>query len=138
VVTSDFNLDGKPDLAVANKDEDTVKVYLGNGNGTFQAGVPYSTGSSPQHLTVADFNGDGVADLATADCGPACSQGSSGVSVLLGYGNGTFQFPLQFPAGTSPFAVVGGDYNGDGKADLAVANRDSNNVSILLWTTAVP
>jgi len=139
LVTADFNGDGKADLAVANRDDDTVKVYQGNGNGTFQAGIPYSTGSSPQHLTVADFNGDGVLDLATADCGANCSgSGGGGVSVLLGRGDGTFDFPYQFTAGTGPFAVVGGDFNGDGKIDLAVANRNSNNVSILLWTATNP
>ena len=54
--------------------------------------------------------------------------------MLLGNGNGTFQAAVNYAAGTSPHSVAVGDFNGDGKADLAVANSDSNNVSVLLGT----
>ena len=57
---------------------------------------------------------------------------SNNVSVLLGNGNGTFQAAVNYAAGTSPHSVAVGDFNGDGKADLAVANGNSNNVSVLL------
>jgi len=58
------------------------------------------------------------------------------VNVLLGNGDGTFQAPENYGAGTNPLSVAVGDFNGDGKPDLAVANNGSNNVSILLNTTA--
>src|SRR5207249_2043776 len=65
------------------------------------------------------------------------------VAVLLGNGDGTFQAPLTFPVGTNPESVVVGDFNGDGKQDLAVANFDEKNfgpgtVSVLLNTTSAP
>ena len=57
---------------------------------------------------------------------------TDGVSVLLGNGNGTFQAAVNYAAGLSPSSVAVGDFNGDGKTDLAVANLASNNVSVLL------
>jgi len=57
---------------------------------------------------------------------------SNSVGVLLGNGDGTFQPAVNFGVGSSPASVAVGDFNGDGKADLAVANYGSNNVSVLL------
>ena len=54
------------------------------------------------------------------------------MSVLLGNGDGTFQAAVNYPAGLNPFSVAVGDFNGDGKPDLAVANYGSNTVSVLL------
>ncbi len=75
-------------------------------------------------MVVADFNGDGKPDLATA--------AGMGVSVLFGNGDGTFQPAQNFPAGNSPNALVVGDFDGDGTPDLAVTNAADRNVSILL------
>ena len=58
--------------------------------------------------------------------------GTNNVSVLLGFGNGTFHTPVNYPVGTKPFSVALGDFNGDGNIDLAVGNQSSNDVSILL------
>ena len=91
-------------------------MLLGNGNGTFQAAVSYGAGMSPSSVAVGDFNGDGKADLATANAA------ANSVSVLLGNGDGTFQSAVNYAAGTIPCSVAVGDFNGDGKADLAVAN----------------
>ena len=54
------------------------------------------------------------------------------MSVLLGNGDGTFQNQVRYAAGTGPDALVAGDFNGDGRTDLAVANYGSNDVSVLL------
>ena len=64
VAVGDFNLDGKPDLAVANQGSNTVSVLLGNGDGTFAAKVDYATGSIAASVAVGDFNLDGKPDLA--------------------------------------------------------------------------
>ncbi len=77
-------------------------------------------------VTVADLNGDGKPDLATASNG-----GSGGVSVLLGNGDGTFQPTQVFDGGYLPNSVEAGDFNGDGRLDVAVADSD-NTVSVLL------
>src|SRR5262249_42631163 len=80
VAVGDFNHDGKPDLVVANRVSNNLSVFLGNGDGTFQAAVTYNTGSQPVFVAVGDFNSDGKLDLVTANFG------NNTVSVLLGNG----------------------------------------------------
>ncbi len=79
IVAADFNNDGKLDLAIANYGDGTITLLLGNGDGTFTqaAGSPYAVGQYPYQITVADFNGDGKLDLATANLGDGT------VSILL-------------------------------------------------------
>jgi hypothetical protein len=135
VAVGDFNGDGIPDLAVANynyPNRGAVSVLLGNGDGTFQAPRAFSAGANPWFVAVADFNGDGLLDLAVANFDPL---GSGTVSVLLGNGDGTFQAARNFPVGDKPTSVVVGDFNGDGIPDLAVANyalSGTPSVSVLL------
>ena len=69
----------------------SVSVLLGNGNGTFQTAMNYTTGLSPSFVAVADVNGDGKPDLVVAN------ENGASVSVLLGNGNGTFQPPRTSP-----------------------------------------
>jgi VCBS repeat protein/centrosomal CEP192-like protein len=126
VATEDFNGDGKLDLVVTNSGSNDISVFLGKGDGTFQASVNYPAGTSPDSVAVGDFNGDAKLDLAVAN------HGSNDVSVFLGKGDGTFQAAVNYPAGTNPSSVAVGDFNGDGKLDLAVANFGSLNVSVLL------
>jgi hypothetical protein len=133
LATADFNGDGRLDLVVGasgNSGGDIV-IYLGNGDGTFQAGATYPVGGSgvPGSIVVADYNGDGKLDLAVAN-----GYSSNGVSILLGNGDGTFQSAVQYATGLSPQSIATADFNGDGKLDLVVANGDptANSVSILL------
>ena len=138
VAVGQFNADGILDLAVTNAWSNDVSVLLGNGDGTFQAPRSFAVGSSPLSAAVADINGDGRLDLAVANYGNPSVGDLGNVVVLLGNGDGTFQPALPFTVGTNPESVVVGDFNRDGKLDLAVANFHSNSVSVLINTSGAP
>ncbi len=136
LAVGDLNGDGILDLAVAhNTTNGTVGVFLGRGDGTFAPAQTYAVGRYAWSVAVGDFNGDGVADLVTANADGSFGDGGD-VSVLLGRGDGTFTPARTYGSGSKPLSVAVGDFNGDGIADLAVANydssADSNSVSVLL------
>ncbi|WP_019500310.1 beta strand repeat-containing protein [Pseudanabaena sp. PCC 6802] len=130
VAVGDFNGDGKTDLAVANKVRSSVGILLGNGSGSFGTANNFAVGTYPFSVSVGDFNGDGKTDLVVANLGSDPSVDN--VSVLLGNGSGSFGTANNFAVGERPTSVSVGDFNGDGKLDLAVANFGSYNVSVLL------
>jgi hypothetical protein len=81
--------------------------------------------ADPQAIVSADFNNDGVIDLATVS--PGAAGGTGTVSVLLGVGDGTFEKEKSFPvfAGDHPDRLLALDYNGDGRIDLATWDHKS-------------
>ena len=106
----DMNGDGRLDLVTANSGNGDISVYLGNGDGTFQAARNYMAGTIVGNAGVADFNGDGNLDVAFAN--------STAVGLLLASGKGVFTTPQTYPAGTNPTSVSFGDFNSDGIPDL--------------------
>jgi Flp pilus assembly secretin CpaC len=135
IVTGDFNDDGNIDIAVTDQANNQVDILLGNGTGTFQTPVAYPTGASPVALVAQDLDGDGEPDLAVVNQGDGTT--ASTVSVLLGnktngVQDGTFAAKTDYPVGISPSAITTAVFNTGGFTDLAVANKGSNNVSILL------
>jgi len=133
VVVGDFNGDGNPDLALASQCHDSTcqnggaSVLLGNGNGTFQTAQSYnSLGSQADSVVVADVNGDGKPDLVVSNLCQSQTDCSNGIiRPLFGRGDGTFRGGSPFnTGGSNAYSVVAGDFNGDGNADVVVANSD--------------
>jgi hypothetical protein len=133
VAVGDFNGDGRLDLVVANvgtyPNQGTVSVLLGNGDGTFQAARNFPAGIGPFSVAVGDLDRDGHLDLAVAN------YGGGSVSVLLGNGDGTFQPAREFSVGGMGYptpSVAVGDFNEDGRLDLAVGGGRGTGLHVLL------
>jgi FG-GAP-like repeat len=132
IAVADVNHDGYLDILVANADDRTLSVLLGDGRGRFRPApdplIP--TGESPNDIAVGDFNGDGNLDLVIANTG------TPNLTVLLGDGHGGFH-----PSPHSPFAttsyphvhgVAVGDFNGDGKLDVVTDSWGHDQILLLL------
>lgn len=122
--------DSNNDIAVADVISGAITIIKGNGDGTFQPHEERVVQGAPIALLAADLNGDARNDLAVL-------LASGQVSILLGVGDGTFlpsatDLPVTFPVGQHPLAIASGDWNGDGKIDLAVVNSGSHDLTLLL------
>src|SRR5262249_31019154 len=128
-----------PDLAVANTVSNTVSVLLnttaaGATTPSFSPQQTFATGSGPSFVALGDLNGDGRPDLAVAN-------GDDTAGVLLnttaaGATTPSFAAQQAFAVGSNPYSLAVADLNGDGRPDLAVANKNSNTVSVLVNSTA--
>jgi hypothetical protein len=121
IVTADLDGDGHPDVAALNASTNAVDVYLNDGTG--KLGAPHSTaalqtGSEAFRFAVGDIDGDGKLDLVAVD--------ASGLLVLLGQGDGTFQpaktFPSGVPGGFHAVGIALADMDGDKKLDVVIAS----------------
>ncbi|MEG4636361.1 DUF4347 domain-containing protein, partial [Microcoleus sp. Aus8_D4] len=137
LATADFNGDGKLDLVTSNNEKtNNISVFLGDGKGNFNSPVNLSsptnngsTGGTERTVITGDFNGDSKLDIATNN------STDRSVSVFLGDGTGNFDTANNFNVATTggfPQFVVAGDFNGDGKLDLATSNYFSTYLSVLL------
>ncbi|PSB40145.1 peptidase C11 clostripain, partial [filamentous cyanobacterium Phorm 6] len=133
IAAGDFNGDGKLDLAtvpLAGNNISTISILFGDGTGSFGTDVKKINTQKPKStVATADFNGDGKLDLVTSN-----NQNTDNISVFLGDGNGNFNSPVNLTSGAGSVSqtVVTGDFNGDGKLDLAANNSNDKDVSVFL------
>ncbi|CAF3754506.1 unnamed protein product, partial [Adineta steineri] len=128
LVVSDLNNDNKLDIIVVNHGTNNVGIFVGRGNGTFEAQFIISTGyeSQPYSVAVDDLNNDTYMDIVVA-----CS-GLNTIDVLLGFGNGSFTIPYKYSTNNNsfPLSLVIGDFDNDTQLDIAVANYDNESVGV--------
>jgi hypothetical protein len=121
LTVGDFDGDGNADLAVVSYDtfqNGGVSIMRGNGDGTLQPPGPLITvGAFPRFAAAADFNGDGILDLAVTN------YNDNTVSILLGRGDLTFESHVDYAAGSNPVKPVPVDLNNDGNLDIAVTDQ---------------
>ena len=148
VVVADFNGDGNLDFAVANKGDNTISVFKGDGKGGFTAfpKSPYALQNNatisekgPVAMATANFKNTTLPNLTAPEVDLAiANETTNNVTILLGSidSNGNLLLteanssPLA--VGTTPVAIAAGDLNTDGIPDLAVVNQGDNSVSIIL------
>ncbi len=118
VLSADFDRNGREDIAIASGTRNQsggITILLGNGNGTFHQGTNIAVTGNVNYIALADFNGDHQPDIAASICVTAQTCSSQ---VFLGRGDGTFtpSQPLSYGGGS----IVTGDFNADGRQDIAV------------------
>ncbi|MFT5324045.1 MAG: subtilisin-like proprotein convertase family protein [Planctomycetaceae bacterium] len=139
IAVADVNRDGRLDLVSVNGRDfglfdfranaratipGVVTVHLGLGDNEFQQAGSFDVGMNAISVTLADFNGDSILDVVTANEFPVGDASENGtLSVLIGNGDGTFGSAVSIEAGVGPSSVIAEDLDQDGNIDLAVTNR---------------
>lgn len=127
-VTEDFNEDGHLDIALAasSSSASSIRIFMGNGDGTFQKPTRAAEQLVPLAVVASDMNADGKPDLVFA-----AGQGDN-MYLLISNGDGTFKDPITFSGGGGPFALTAGNFNPDKLKDVAVANSRSSSFSLVI------
>jgi FG-GAP-like repeat len=125
IAMGDLNRDGRPDLVTASMKNtslggavSSVSVLINTGDGTFRDRIELRPGRRPVSVAIADLNGDGSPDVATANR-------SDTVSVFSNRGDGSFRPRVDYRAGSGPYSIAIGDLNGDRRPDLVTANNNT-------------
>jgi hypothetical protein len=127
VAIDDFDIDGKPDLAIANLRANDVAILHGDGTGKFGAPLFPTGGTRPTWSATGDFNSDGKPDLAVVD------HQSKNISILINNGSGGFNPPTLIAQQIAGNVIAAEDFNLDGKIDLVTGNDGNINGNATLF-----
>lgn len=127
ITIDDYNSDGNQDIAMAlNADKVRhIKLFLGNGDGTFKPPKKINGGNQSSFIIHHDMNLDGKTDLI------ASSPMRDSLSIYLGDGKGNFSKLEDFAGEKGPHNIVVGDFNGDKFPDIVVCNRREGSISVI-------
>ena len=138
LAAGDFNSDGRVDLAVSlNSPEFSLALLTGNGDGTFNAPVMFDNTAAQDDspaIVATDLDNDGRLDVVLAhvlSCFVTPCVQARNITVMLGFGDGTFQTPFEIEVGSGMSRIAVGDFNSDGIKDLGIAG-DQAQVYVLL------
>jgi hypothetical protein len=137
---ADFNNDGFADLVAINSGptSSSVVVFMNNGNGTYRGPLTVAAGANVTNIAIGDFNQDGNLDLAVTNSQAGSSNtgapGNGTVTVVLGDGRGNFGAPKAFTVAGQPTGITTGDFNNDGRTDIAVVAGLTKKATILTNT----
>ena len=127
-VASDFNGDGYADIALAasSSTSSSIRIFWGNGDGTFMKPTRLANDLVPLALIKKDMNNDGRIDL-------VCTSGKGdNMYLFISNGDGSFEKEITFAGGGGPIALVAQHFNDDDRMDVAVANSRSSNFSLII------
>ncbi|MDQ8013588.1 MAG: FG-GAP-like repeat-containing protein, partial [Flavobacterium nitrogenifigens] len=139
IALGDLDGDGKLDLVETNFNTSNVSYFRNTSSGvgdiSFTARAVMAGGTNPIGLVIKDIDGDGKNDFVTSNFGAATVSVFRNLTTTVG----TLQFAAKqdFSVGTGGYAMVSGDFDNDGKVDLAVANNGANSVSVLRNTSSI-
>ncbi|CAF4756532.1 unnamed protein product [Rotaria sp. Silwood1] len=126
----DFDNDGRQDFVVSNSKKNNIGIMLRNKSEPFGKQTTFSMGKNakPYSVVISDFNHDDQLDIAVAN------YMANNVSILLGYGNGSFAKQVNYSTGlySGPKSMAVGDFNHDKQVDIVVVNSNTSNIYIFL------
>lgn len=133
VYAADLNNDDHLDLVTANSGDNSVSILLNTGYGaSFAPQITYPAGAEPVYVRPVDIDGDGDCDLTTAN------NGDHTLTTLINNGDGEFNHIVTTAVDYNPYGIADADFNSDGHVDIAIAQFQSNYVSILRNKNALP
>ncbi|MDC0358922.1 FG-GAP-like repeat-containing protein [Oligoflexia bacterium] len=126
IAIADFDGNGVQDIVTSDYYSDSVSIFEGNGDGTFQAYNTFAAGQTVGGVAAADFDGDGKQDVV------ASNRDDNTISILLGNGDGTLKAQTTYATGLNPLRPSIADFNGDGVPDMVVPNGDEDSIGVFI------
>ncbi len=142
VAAGDLDGDGKLDLVVANSGTDSLSIFQNTSTigsitfSSFASRVDLATSGTPIAVAIADLNGDGKPEIISANTSNSTLSIFQNKSSSGSITSGSFDAGIDFKLNSAPNSIALGDFNGDGQADIAVANGNSNTVSVFQNTAS--